>query len=78
MKCSIPNCGKEIDPERVKAIYDPPSPGSGPPVCAACKSIMDDGPQYADEGIGGTRDDTKREREGRRGDHGLPPGRGSN
>lgn len=75
MKCSNSNCGKEIDPERVKALYDPPSAW---PVCADCKRTNDEGPQYVDEGIGGTRDDTKREREGRRGDHGLPPGRGGN
>ena len=56
MKCS--KCGKKIDPERVKAVYDPPSTWA--PVCALCKSKDDDGPQYADEGIKGTRDDSKR------------------
>ena len=48
MKCS--KCGKKIDPERVKIIYDPPSTRT--PVCAPCKSKDDDG----HEGFG-PRDD---------------------
>ena len=52
MKCS--KCGKEIDPIRVKALYDPPLTW---PLCLPCKSKDDDGPQYADEGIKGTGDD---------------------
>ena len=49
MKCHF--CGKEIPLERVSMGYTE---------CTKCKSKNDEGRQYTDEGIKGSRQDSKR------------------